>query len=83
VKWVCGMVQCNFRHRGVQMSEENQKKQKIKESQKIEDNQMSDEFIDSQVKYFRSILNCGPSRDWNRIAGSYAYYLGLQNSRKG
>ena len=44
---------------------------------------MSDEFIDSQVKYFRSILNCGPSRDWNRIAGSYAYYLGLQNSRKG
>lgn len=65
------------------MSEENQKKQKIKKSQKIEENQMSDEFIDSQVKYFRSILNCGPSRDWNRIAGSYAYYLGLQNRRKG
>lgn len=77
MKWVCGMVQCNFRHRGIQMSEENQK------NQMIEENQMSDEFIDSQVKYFRSILNCGPSRDWNRIAGSYAYYLGLQNSRKG
>ena len=73
VKWVCGMVQCNFRHRDVQMSDENQMR---------DENQMSDEFIDSQVKYFRSILNCGPSRDWNRIAGTYAYYLGLQNSRK-
>ena len=66
------------------MDEESEKKDpKDPKDPKREEDQMSDEFIDSQVKYFRSILNCGPSRDWNRIAGSYAYYLGLQNSRKG
>lgn len=77
------MVECNFRHGGIQMNEENQMKDGGELKEKTEENEMSDEFIDSQVKYFRSILNCGPSRDWNRIAGSYAYYLGLQNSRKG
>ena len=65
------------------MSEKNQMKDGEELKEKNEENEMSDEFIDSQVKYFRSILNCGPSRDWNRIAGTYAYYLGLQNSRKG
>lgn len=64
------------------MSEKNEKNEKNDNSETKEERAMSDEFIDSQVKYFRSILNCGPSRDWNRIAGSYAYYLGLQNGRK-
>jgi len=39
---------------------------------------MSREFIDSQVLYYRSILNCGPSRDWSLILGLYHRYLSLQ-----
>ena len=78
------MVESNFRHGGVQMNEESEKKDpKDPKDPKREEDQMSDEFIDGQVKYFRSILNCGHPRDWNRIAGSYDYYLRLQNRRKG
>ena len=43
---------------------------------------MSDEFINSQVEYYRSQLNCGNSRDWNQILGLYHYYKGLQNDRR-
>ncbi len=43
---------------------------------------MSDEFINSQVEYYRRHLNCGPSRDWNMIHGLYHYYQGLQNARE-
>jgi hypothetical protein len=38
---------------------------------------MSQEFIRSQVEYYRRNLNCGPSRDWNQIHGLYHYYKGL------
>jgi hypothetical protein len=43
---------------------------------------MSDEFINSQVEYYRKHIRCGPSRDWNMIAGLYHYYKGLQNARR-
>lgn len=42
---------------------------------------MTQEFIRSQVEYYRGILNCGPSRDWNQILGLYQYYKGLLNER--
>jgi hypothetical protein len=38
---------------------------------------MSQEFIRSQVEYYKRNLRCGPSRDWNQIAGLYHYYQGL------
>ena len=38
---------------------------------------MSQEYIRSQVEYYRKHLNCGPSRDWNLILGLYQYYKGL------
>jgi len=38
---------------------------------------MTQEFIRSQVEYYRKHLNCGPSRDWNQILGLYQYYKGL------
>lgn len=43
---------------------------------------MSDEFIDSQVEYYRKNLNCGNPRDWNQILGIYQYFKGLQNARR-
>jgi hypothetical protein len=43
---------------------------------------VSDDFIDSQVKYYQQHLNCGPSRDWNMITGLYNFYKGLQNERR-
>lgn len=38
---------------------------------------MTQEFIRSQVEYYRKHLNSGPSRDWNQILGLYQYYKGL------
>jgi hypothetical protein len=38
---------------------------------------MSQEFIRSQVEYYRKNLNCGHPRDWNQILGLYEYYKGL------
>ena len=43
---------------------------------------MTDEFIQSQIDYYRKNLNCGPSRVWSQISGLYQYYQGLQNERK-
>lgn len=38
---------------------------------------MSQEFIRSQVEYYRKHLNSGPCRDWNQILGLYHYYKEL------
>ena len=38
---------------------------------------MSQEFIRSQVEYYRRNLNCGPSRDWNLIHGLYLKYKAM------
>jgi hypothetical protein len=38
---------------------------------------MSQEFIRSQVEYYRRNLRCGHPRDWNLIAGLLHYYEGL------
>lgn len=43
---------------------------------------MTNDFIHSQVEYYRQHLNCGPSRDWNLIAGLYEKYKRLQNDRR-
>lgn len=43
---------------------------------------MSKEFIESQVAYYRKILRCGHSRDWNMIAGLLHYYEGLLHYHK-
>ena len=43
---------------------------------------MTDQFIDSQVEYYRRHLRCGHPRDWNMIAGLYHYYQGLQYARR-
>lgn len=42
----------------------------------------SDQFIDSQVAYYKKHLNCGSLRDWDQIRGLYHYYLELQNERR-
>ena len=34
----------------------------------------SDEFVLSQYNYYRSHMNCGPSRDWNHIIGLKQMY---------
>jgi hypothetical protein len=38
---------------------------------------MSQEFIRSQVEYYRRNLRCGHPRDWNLITGLLHYYEGL------
>ena len=48
----------------------------VSESQNKDE--MTKEFIDSQVEHYRKNLKCGHSRDWNQIHGLYQYYTKLQ-----
>lgn len=38
---------------------------------------MTQQFIQSQVEYYKRILNSGPTRDWDQIHGLYHYYKSL------
>ncbi|QDJ96269.1 hypothetical protein Xoosp13_82 [Xanthomonas phage Xoo-sp13] len=42
---------------------------------------MSNEFILSQMEYYKNNLNCGPSRDWNLISGLYQHYRSVAVAR--